>query len=193
MSVAGSNTNGVARCVPFASCTTGDAMPATTSALVTTRSGPATKPDPSTTPPQPCPVIFTVDRPAASAAACTSADVGPVTGFVGAGSRSANTCGKPSGSSRRPSRAVISGAGGSTTSRRRMMAESWINGPCPAFGSVASVPARSHTTTSTPKLDAIPPSAMSTRPRWMRRRSRAARAPRAILRARRTAMRTRPA
>ncbi len=59
----GSNsTTSVARTV-VPTCTRGWAMPATTWALVTTRPGAATNPDPSWRTPHPYPSTLTVDRP----------------------------------------------------------------------------------------------------------------------------------
>ena len=94
------------------SITTGLRMPATTCALVTMISGASTTAEPSISPPQPLPSIFSVAASPAARAAATVPSGGTATAGAGPGSRPANTLGKPSGSTRRPSRAVIAGTGG---------------------------------------------------------------------------------
>ena len=71
-------------------------MPATTWALVTTRPGAATNPEPSWSTPQPNPSTLTVDDPAARTAWRSVASVGSGTGRAEAGASAPNTGGNPS-------------------------------------------------------------------------------------------------
>ncbi len=80
MSSLGSNSAAVVAWRPVESMTSGDAIPATTCALVTTSPGATTNPEPSWMTPHPAPAIWTVDPSARSTAARAEASVGRVTG-----------------------------------------------------------------------------------------------------------------
>ena len=95
MSSLGSNSAAVAAWRPVESMTSGAAIPATTWALVTTRPGATTNPEPSWMTPQPIPATWTVDPSAVSTAARADASVGRVTGAAVWGGSPAKTTGKP--------------------------------------------------------------------------------------------------
>src|SRR2546422_4804390 len=79
-------------------------------------------PEPLLTPPQPSPWTFTVESAAVFTAAATTGFPGVGNGSAGPGWSPANTCGRPDGGSRRPTRAETGGAGGSGGVSGRAMA-----------------------------------------------------------------------
>src|ERR1700685_1559298 len=96
-------------------------MAATTWALVTTRPGATTNPEPSWIWPHPSPTILTVDAPARSTACWSSALPGRETGPADAGANWAKTGGNPSEDRKPWTREKTDGGGGSTVSSDRMI------------------------------------------------------------------------
>ena len=105
------------------SITSGRPTPATTCALVTTRSGATTNPEPSWVRPQASPSILTVEGPAASTAAFTTEVSGNGTKPAIAGGSPLNTSGKPSCPRKVSTFAKTDGGWGSTLSSARTIRE----------------------------------------------------------------------
>ena len=81
--------------LPSSTCVLPLLSPATTCALVATRPGPTTKPDPSCSLLHAVPRTLTVEKTAGSASAFVSASVGVETDGVEGGVSVEKTCGNP--------------------------------------------------------------------------------------------------
>ncbi len=137
-------------------------MPAITWALVTTRPGPTTKPEPSWICPHPSPTTLTVEAPALATACCIWVPPGRGTGPAD-GASCANASGKPSDDRKLCTRENTDGGAGSTSSRERMMRDSLME-ELRWSEELTSVLANSQITSSEATTATPTPSAESTVP-----------------------------